>query len=109
MGERIPDVAARRATRDPAVTWSEVAGRVHVVQRKFGAFGTGILKLAHVSPTFTVKLDELGSAVWLLCDGRTVAEIRAQLETRWPELDDVNRRLGAFLGTMVSKGFLHID
>ena len=107
--ERIPDVSSRHAHRAEGVQWSEDKGRVTVRRRRFGRFGSALVRLARAEPDLTIHLDPIGSAVWLLCDGRKVSEIQADLARRFPGQEDIGRRLGSFLGTMVSKGMLRLD
>lgn len=59
-------------------------------------------------PHFKVKLDKIGSEVWLLCDGRrTVAEIGMELERRLgEEVHPLNERLGMFLGILGRNKFI---
>jgi hypothetical protein len=105
MGERIADVSRRVAERAEGVTWETGAdGRVTVRRRRFGAVRARVVGLLGEPADFTVRLDPLGSAAWLLIDGRrTVAEVRAELHKAHPDEADLGARLGKFLGTMVSR------
>ena len=104
MAERIADVSRRVAEPADGVTWETGAdGRVTVRRRRFGALRAKLVGLVGEPADFTVKLDPLGSAAWLLLDGkRTVAELRAELQRSHPAEPDLGPRLGKFLGTMVS-------
>lgn len=105
MAERIADVSRRVAEPADGVTWETGAdGRVTVRRKRFGAVRARVVGLLGEPADFTVKLDGLGSATWLLLlDGkRTVAELRAELQRTHPEEAELGARLGKFLGTMVS-------
>jgi hypothetical protein len=54
-----------------------------------------------------LRLDEVGSAVWLLIDGKlTVAEIGVKLEKQLGEkVHPVNERIGLFFSTLKRNGF----
>jgi hypothetical protein len=100
--ERIAD-ASRAIPRKGDAEAQEVEGLIVLVRRRFGPFRRGLLRLLRVEPDLTVQLDELGTAAWGLIDGvRTVAQIHAELEARFPGQQDLAARLGKFLGTMVS-------
>ena len=55
-----------------------------------------------IKPTYRVKLDEYGSAVWNLCDGkRTVREIGDCLKERFgKKIEPVYERLAFFIGVL---------
>ncbi len=55
-----------------------------------------------------IKLDEVGSLVWSLCDGEhTVREIAAVMAERFgDEFDPESKRLAVFLLTMKERGWL---
>ena len=59
-------------------------------------------------PHIKVKLDEIGSAAWLLIDSRrTVAQIGEALENRLGEkVQPVNERLGMFVGILRRNKFI---
>lgn len=65
-------------------------------------------------PYIRLKLDEIGSAVWQLIDGRrTVQEIGEALEAQLGErVQPVHQRLGFFLGMLKRNKFVtweHVD
>ena len=110
MGERIADVSQRVAERVEEVGAEEGAdGRVTLRRRRFGAVKARLVAAAGVPADLTVHLDPLGSAAWRLIDGRrTVGEVRVELQRSHPAEADVGPRLGKFLGTMVSNGFVRL-
>lgn len=59
-------------------------------------------------PLLKVKLDEIGSAAWLLCDGkRSVKEIAQPLRERFQDkIEPCYDRLGAFLGQLEGAHFI---
>ncbi|HUR62405.1 MAG TPA: PqqD family protein [Candidatus Thermoplasmatota archaeon] len=104
--ERIPD-ASRAVPRKGEVQERQEDGQVVLVRRRFGWLRRGFLRMVRVDPDLTVRLDLLGAAAWQLIDGeRTVAQLHAELQRRFPAQDDLAGRLGRFLGTMVSRGFV---
>lgn len=104
VGERIADVSRRVAEHGDGVTAETGAdGRITLRRARFGAVRARLVGLIGEPADFTVRLDPLGSAAWLLIDGRrTVAELRAELQRTHPHEADIGPRLGKFLGTMVS-------
>lgn len=110
MGERIADVSQRVAERNPEATWEQGSdGRVTVRRRRFGAVRAKLVGLVGEPADFTIHLDPIGSAAWLLIDGqRTVADLRADLQRAHPAEGDLGPRLGKFLGTMVSHDFVKL-
>lgn len=111
MGERIADVSRRVAEHGEGVTWEQGAdGRVTVRRRRYGAVRAKLVGLIGEPADFTVKLDPLGSAAWLLIDGgRTVGELRVELQRSHPAEPDIAARLGKFVGTMVSHGIIKLS
>jgi hypothetical protein len=59
-------------------------------------------------PYLKVRLDEIGSAVWLLCDGkRTVKEIAQPLRERFREkIEPCYDRLGQFMQNLEGNRFI---
>lgn len=101
--ERIPD-ASRAVPRHGDVEARVENERVVLVRHRFGPVRRGLLRAFRVEPDLTVRLDELGTAVWGLIDGRrTVAQIKVELDARFPGQADLAPRLGKFLGAMVSR------
>jgi len=90
--------------------WHEGAdGRVGVTRRKFGRFGTAMLRLARVKPDVTLKLDAMGSAAWRLMDGRTVAEMLPSLEAAFSEEGRLDERFGLYLSRLVQAGVVRLE
>lgn len=111
VGERIADVSQRVAAVAEGVSVEEdpASGRLTVRRRRFGALRARMAAAAGVPADFTVHLDPLGSAAWRLLDGRrTVGEVRAELARLHPDERDIGPRLGKFVGTMVSNGFIEL-
>lgn len=107
--ERIPDVSHRTATRAD-VEWEELPdGRVAIRKDKFGPAASRLLQAFRVPPTLTVHLDTLGSDAWRLMDGRSVADILAELRRSHPREDDLPRRLGKYLSTLVSNDLVRLE
>ncbi len=107
----IAEDAASRVPRHGVVQWHvDEQARVALRRRKFGAVGTAFLRLFRVKPDLTVRLDPLGSAVWQLIDGqRTAHEILVRLQAQFPQEGDLPQRLGQYLSTLASNGFIELD
>lgn len=90
--------------------WSvDDAGLVQVQKRKFGAFGSRLLSLFFIRPFLKVRLDAMGSEVWLLLDGkRTVAAVLQQLQADHPDEPNLPDRLGRYLGAMAQTGLVRL-
>lgn len=102
MSERIPDVSARIVTRATEQWTTNEYGRVIITKRKFGAFGTRMLKLFRIPGDMVLTLDPIASHAWNNMDGRTVADVLIALEKEFPDQEGLSNRLGQFLGTLVS-------
>lgn len=110
MSPHVPDVSHDVAARAPEVDWREEGGRVVLTKRKMGAVGTRVLRALRLPHTLTIRLDPLGSEAWRLLDGdRTVGEVAEAIQARHPDEEDVPRRLGQFLSTMVSNGLVRLE
>jgi len=87
----------------------EENGTVTVLIPRFGAGRVGsVLERLLRSAPITLHLDEMGTAVWRLCDGRrSVYEIGDCLKTEFGDrIDPVYERLGAFLHQMRRAGII---
>lgn len=84
-------------------------GTVTVLVPRFGGGRAGRFLQRFVGKyPIQLRLDELGTAVWRLCDGRRSAyEIGACLEEQFGErIDPVFERLGVFLRQMKKAGII---
>lgn len=104
--ERIPDVSRQVARPAPGVVVRQSHGRLVLERPRFGPLRRLFAHLVRVPTTVTANLDELGSAAWLLLDGRTVAAVKTALEQTFPGQSNLGVRLGTFLGHMVSRRFV---
>lgn len=89
---------------------SDQAGKVTLLIPKFKSdFLRRMLVPRRKSPDFRIKLDELGSAVWLAADGiRNVAEISALLvETMGEKVAPAEERIPKFLSILFRQGFIN--
>lgn len=90
-----------------AATWTEEPdGRVAIQRKKFGRFGTFLLKLVRIQPTLTLRLDGLGSAAWKLMDGRNVESLIDGLEEQFPDEGRLTERVGAYLTELQRSGVM---
>jgi hypothetical protein len=78
---------------------TEAEGRVSVLVPRFRSRWLGFLQRRLRKPCVQLHLDEVGSAVWLACDGqRSVGQIGQALQERFgPQLDPIWDRLGLFV------------
>ena len=62
----------------------------------------------HKSPFIKIKLDEIGSELWLLCDGtRNVGEIAALMREKFTErIEPLNDRLAIFFRQLEQARFI---
>ena len=61
-------------------------------------------------PTFRVKLDARGTAVWLACDGtRSVKEVIAAVSEAFPQEPDTTIRTALFLRELARGGFISLN
>ncbi len=90
---------------------SEDDGRVSVQIPRFGARWMRWLQKRLKRPYVLLHLDEVGTAVWLSCDGaKTVHEIGRQLEGRFGEkISPVWDRLPRFIGTLHSGRLIRFE
>lgn len=91
--------------------WEEVDDRVIILKPKF----THPWMIKHIlprlkKPYYRVKLDEIGSSVWRLCDGqRTVKEIGEILSQNYGEkIEPLYERLGYFFQMLERNRFLKL-
>lgn len=60
-------------------------------------------------PTYRVKLDARGTAVWQACDGvRSVAQIASVMAERFPEEPDTTLRTALFIRELARGQFLRL-
>ncbi len=63
--------------------------------------------LVYWMATPRLRLDEVGTSTWLLLDGtRSMAEICSALQERYPDREQLPKRLGIFLHHLYKQGFL---
>ncbi|MCP2619715.1 PqqD family protein [Candidatus Aminicenantes bacterium AC-334-K16] len=91
--------------------WEEVDERVIILKPKFThpwAVKNILPRLR--KPYYRVKLDEIGSAVWRLCDGRrTVKEIGELLtQTFGEQVEPLYERLGYFFQMLERNRFIKL-
>lgn len=87
---------------------TDEGGVVTLLLPRFRAKWMQWLQRGLKSPHIKVKLDEIGSAAWLLIDGkRTVLEIGQEMDTKLGEkIQPVNERLGLFLSALKKNKFV---
>ncbi len=87
------------------------SGRIVVFRPKyFSEFAKKIMSPFLKKDYFSVKLDELGSSVWRLCDGKhSVDEIGKELASQFgPEIEPIYERLSTFLIQLYKGKFIEI-
>jgi hypothetical protein len=89
--------------------WTDTGeGKVKVLVPRYGGSRLGRWIARRIGrPHITVNLDDIGSSVWLACDGRaSVQEIALTLEAEFGErIAPVHERLGKFF-TELERGRL---
>lgn len=78
-------------------------GNVRVLIPRYGNTAAGVWLARHLQrPYIYFKLDRIGSAVWLACDGKsTVLQIANRLQQEFgEEIEPVYDRLGQFLHSL---------
>jgi hypothetical protein len=61
-------------------------------------------------PTFRVKLDVRGTAVWQACDGeRTVAQVIRTVADTFPAEPDTTQRTALFIRELARGGFVRLE
>lgn len=91
--------------------WEEKDGRIIILKPKFThpwAVKNILPRLR--KPYYRVKLDEIGSAVWQLCDGqRTVKEIGELLAQNFGDrIEPLYERLGYFFQMLERQRFIKL-
>ncbi len=84
-------------------------GRVHLLEPKFtGPILGKLLQPRIQTPYIKTRLDEVGTLVWLRCDGETqVRTIAARLAERFgDDFDPEHKRLALFLHALSSRGWI---
>jgi hypothetical protein len=84
-------------------------GSVAVLVPRYGRSGLGRWLAGRIGrPNIPVNLDEIGSAVWLACDGSTtVGEIMRRLEARFgARVDPVRPRVAGFFKELERGGLI---
>ncbi len=83
-------------------------GLVTLLYPKFKNARVSKYMLGNKSPYIHMKLDELGSASWLLIDGkRSVDQIAIELTEKFGEkIQQVHQRLGKFLSTLYNNKYI---
>lgn len=79
-----------------------------VVPRARNIIGKHFIDALGLRPTYRVNLDEYGSAVWNLCDGkRTVEQIGDELKkVHGKTFEPVYERLAIFIGILKREGLI---
>jgi len=98
-----------RIQRNPDVMWREEEEALADVQEALdrsedvGEMGTSVLFCGGTM----LSLNMLGTEVWKLCDGRSLADIVAELLSRFEVEEEVLREdVAAFLAELAEKGFI---
>jgi len=100
--DAVPSVSPARARK-----WETTEdGLVRILVPRFNGRILGRFLMPRLrDPFFRVRLDEVGSFIWELCDGaRNWEEIASLLEERFPDMEDARDRLGLFLNHLLAQG-----
>jgi hypothetical protein len=88
--------------------WREEKGKVVLLVSRFGPGIMGrILRRVFGNLVLRLRLDDMGSHVWKLCDGsRSLKEIKASLEENFSDTSDrAHERLDRFLRDLERQGW----
>lgn len=79
-----------------------------IVPRARNIIGKHFLDALGLKKTYKINLDEYGSAVWKLCDGkRTVQDIGDELEKKYGKtVEPLYERLAVFIGVLKREGLI---
>ena len=79
-----------------------------VVPRARNIIGKHFIDALGLKKTYKIKLDEYGSAVWKLCDGkRTVDQIGDELKKKYGKtVEPLYERLVIFIGILKREGLI---
>lgn len=79
-----------------------------VVPRARNIIGKHFIDALGMKQTYRIKLDEYGSAVWKLCDGkRTVVQIGDELQKKYGKsVEPLYERLAIFIGVLKREGLI---
>jgi hypothetical protein len=79
-----------------------------VVPKARNIIGKHFIDALGLKPTYRVNLDEYGSAVWNLCDGkRTVEQIGDELKKNYGKtVEPIYERLAVFVGILKREGLI---
>jgi len=94
-----------------AAKWRESHGKVVLIMPRFRSrAGKVLLRILKKDNVVRVHLDEVGSAVWLMCDGRRqVRDIAEELHRRFGErVEPLYGRLANFFMTMERQRFIRM-
>ncbi len=108
MAENIFELVPVRAKVD---TKRDEEGNVVIIYTKnLGRIESWLHKYVGGPLMIERPLDEMGTALWDMCDGRhTVGEICRSMDTRYQEkIEPVDTRVVQFIETLLSLGLLHI-
>lgn len=97
--------------RNP-VRWKKRNGRIVITHEKNLSPFESFLRKRFGGPRYIRRpLDELGSTVWLLCDGRRdLAEICVIMDEKYKErIEPVFRRVWDLIGTLARSGLMRIE
>jgi hypothetical protein len=84
------------------------AGLVHITVPKFyNKIGRKFCRFFRRKETFSADMDELGSFVWIHCDGKhSVQDILTKLREQFDDGENMDQRLFLFLQQMKSLNYL---
>ena len=73
--------------------------------------GKRVGKKLKIKPTYKINLDEYGTAIWRLCDGKlTVREIGEMLKTQFADdVEPLYPRLAAFLRILEANDLIKLE
>lgn len=100
------DLRPRRTKR-----WKRGDKVTILVPKARSTLGRHFVDALGLKKSYKVNLDEFGSEVWKLCDGkRTVKEIGVELKKRFGDkVEPLYDRLGVFMNMMIREDLIRFD
>jgi hypothetical protein len=102
-GENLLDLRPKRTRK-----WRRGEKVTIVVPKARSMLGKHFCDAFGLKPTYTINLDEYGSAIWRMCDGTTtVREIGVRLKERFGDkVEPLYDRLGAFIQVLKNEDLI---
>lgn len=111
MGKRKENILAMIPCRRPHVKWSEDEnGRIRLCIERNGIVERILLFVFNAPKKITMDLDEIGSTVWKLCDGKnTIYDIGNALSEKFGDrVEPLYPRLIKFIEMLLARNYVFL-